>query len=241
MADENATGDPKNGAGANGGALNGGANPPQRRQVGGINLAAFDKFKCVAEVDDGKGGRLMLQAAPRIGKVIRGRWELAKLGERIVDDRLKGLPGIIPGIVIVIDFGKRKITFTDPLTWASNKALLKEITKVLKEFYGVEQGPEKQLEYSPLNADQMKTWLYWMRRHLDAKQLKIHKGEVPEMEEIMRLPGRSATQPHDKNPKVMYQQSELPYLAPFQSGEETGFLGVDYESEMSSMFGGAES
>lgn len=242
---EQSTSDLKDGAGGAGSGGAGAVTPPARRAAGSpgggsLNLSAFDGFKFLVEVDDGNGGRLQLQASPRVGKVVRGRWELAKLGERIVDDRLKNVPQVIPGIVIIVDFAARKIAFTDPLSWKSNAALLKELQKVMKEFSGVDQGPEKELSYAPLTADQMKTWLYWLRRHLDARQLKVHRGTVPEMSEIMRLPGRALMQPHDKNPKVMVQQSEVPYMAPFQSGEENSHLGVDYEQEMAMMFGGAE-
>ena len=245
MADQ--TRDPSSGAGGNA------TNPPtgnggqDQNKTGGGQQGnqrtarnAFEAFSFVAEIDDGKGGRLQLNCRPRLGKIVRGRFDLAKLGERIMDDRLKGLPTVIPGILFSFNGANRKIGFHDPLSFPKNQPLRKAVGDAIKTYTGQDQSPEKTVEFGDLLDDDLKNWLYWMRRHLDAKQIVVHKGTIPEMRVIDKLPGRVRHQPINKDPKAEFVKPDFPYLAPGQSPEEQNALVPDYDSEMSQLFGGHE-
>jgi hypothetical protein len=231
-------GQDQQGQGAQNGGQGGRNQQGQQRQRTAGN--AFEAISFVAEIDDGKGGRLQLNCRPRLGKIVRGRFDLAKLGERIMDDRLKGLPTVIPGILFSFNGAARKIGFHDPLAFPKNQALRKAVGDAIKNYTGQDQSPEKVVEYAELSDDDLKNWLYWMRRHLDAKQIVVHKGAVPDMKVIEKMPGRVRHQPMDKNPKAEFVKPDFPYLAPGQSPEEQNALVPDYDSEMSQLFGGHE-
>lgn len=229
---------------------NGGDGPPGNPPAAPPRPARRDAFKGVefiAEVDDGNGGRLNLQCRPRVGKLVRGRFDRSKMNVNIVGRDLASLPPVIPGIMIVVKGGERRVTLVDPLSWKANLAIKDRLAKAIKDYSGQDQGPDRQYDFADLQDDDFVSWLYWMRRHLDAKQIVVHRGRVPEMREIRALPGRIRYQPHDKSPPgkngklVEFEGSGLPYLKPGgEQAELDAKMTPSYEEDLAALVGPLE-
>lgn len=211
-------------------------NPGNPPAAGRINPFADITF--VVEVDDGKGGRMQVNARPRSGQILRGAYDFARIGGNIVNDAIKPLATTrIPGILIAIKGVTREVVLLDPLTLPENERMLKLIQTCVKNFTGNEQNAEKTVKMPGLADDDFKGWLYWMRRALDAKQIVVHRGEVPPMARIETLPGRLRHQPFDRNAKTEFQKPEFPYMSPGQTVAGEAFE-ANYDNEMDAMFAG---
>ena len=96
----------------------------------------------------------------------------------------------IPGTHIHVNTQRRTARIYDPLGEPSNKELLAHHVRIQEQTEGKKCGPDKVDLYSELTAEEIKTWLYWCRRKLDAQQACEVNGTVPAMGEILAMPGK---------------------------------------------------
>ncbi len=105
----------------------------------------------------------------------------------------------MPGMCIQVNTRRRTARIFDPLGEPINKELLAHHVSIQKQTEGKTCGPDKPEAYEDLSADEIKTWLYWCRRKLDARQCREVSGSVPEMSEIMSMPGERIRNTSDDN------------------------------------------
>lgn len=129
---------------------------------------------------------------------IRGRWDFHKVAGRFSHDAMKMLnqaTDIIPGECIAVDIENRTCRLFDPLRETERgRELWAKIEPIVAEYQGHFECGTKLREpvvIADCNEDTLKTWLYYMRRAVDAGHAKvISKREIPPLEKIRALPGR---------------------------------------------------
>jgi hypothetical protein len=131
------------------------------------------------------------------GETFRGRWEDSMMkGQSSVNfPELQSLPDV-PGIHISINARQGNGRIYDPLAASEHRALVVKLQAIGKKIDGKPGAPvlspdgpsERKME---LNVSQVKTWLYWMRILVDSGCAVERKGELPEMEDIEALEGRT--------------------------------------------------
>ena len=131
---------------------------------------------------------------------LRGAWD------RQIMIGVSGMPPLqqmpdIPGIRIRFDGRARSVTVYDPLALPENHALLAEVHRNYDQMFtppvvvGHAQphagGPEKERRFDDQNPTELKTWLWWMRQHVDDFKAVVFSGSLPELSDIRRLPGKT--------------------------------------------------
>jgi hypothetical protein len=125
---------------------------------------------------------------PITKKLHRGRWTMNNIKSRVPDDRFARMPDL-PGIQILFDGRGRKVQILDPLVTDKYAEVLALAQDVMQQF-GWPDEPEETDTRTEQTNDQLKEWVYWARRWLDAEQVEVVQGNVPEMSEVEALPGR---------------------------------------------------
>lgn len=139
------------------------------------------------EIGDEKNRSLM---CPISKERLRGWWKRSNLIGVSVSAAAQSLPDL-PGIYVILDCRKKTIRYADPLSFPENADLLTHAQKIVKEVFRDSCGPEKEVVQENLNENDLKTALYWFRRIVDSKQAALISGSLPEMEQILALPGRT--------------------------------------------------
>jgi hypothetical protein len=103
----------------------------------------------------------------------------------------------IPGMHIRVNTKRKIAEVIDPLADPAKKDLLQNIQSVYEKAWGKKCCPEKPDRYDDMSADEIKTWIYWSRRFLDAQQCVLVSGSVPEMKEIFDMPGKIVRNTND--------------------------------------------
>ena len=145
----------------------------------------------VIELGDAKNGNHLL---PINQRMLRGAWkhentrnlDLDTDGQFAIMRQMRD----IPGMCIHVSTSRRSARVFDPLGEPENKDLLENVATVVNKAFAKKCGPDKADHYQDLSADEIKTWLYWSRRFLDARQCTERQGSVPQMSEIMGMPGK---------------------------------------------------
>lgn len=135
---------------------------------------------------------------PLLSKPLRGRWTIASTGGESTAEVLRQLMAVapeIPGIRIAIDPQKRQARVYDPLGLPENKTLQEEIARVLNNHqqWGWGAAPWPTATRDEMSANDIKTWLYEMRRLVDSGLAVIVSGSatLPSLAEIRsKAPGR---------------------------------------------------
>jgi hypothetical protein len=139
-------------------------------------------------------------------QVLRGRWDAANVSHLEPSAELRQLHGItnvIPGIRIQIDEKRQLIRVHDPLeTTEDGKAILAKI----RAFFAANKGKFEDGKATPESTDEwtkdnVKNWLYWMRRALDAGHaIKTPESEsLPSLAAIRAMPGKRIAEPFNNN------------------------------------------
>lgn len=165
----------------------GGAGPVQRPAPS----VKMRQIEFIIEMGD-KKNRTFLN--PITQQKMRGRWTRDNHREMDIDHDgqyapLRQLPDL-PGISIHVNTGAKRVRVFDPLGEPGNADLLEQVKKIVKLAMKKDGREEKTTVYEDCNEDELKSWLYWARRFVDARQCEVVSGRVPEMKEIMSLPGK---------------------------------------------------
>ena len=145
----------------------------------------------VLEVGDSRNRNLMW---PLTQDVLRGWWKMLNLiGAEVTEEFTQRVPDL-PGIRIEISATKKMARIFDPLATVEHASTLVRLNSVAKHstifgFSLVE--PEKTREFQLLSQTDLKTWLYWARRVVDAKHAVIVSGKLGTLAEIEALPGKT--------------------------------------------------
>ena len=143
------------------------------------------------------------------GKVMRGRWENSNIpAGNSVDPALRSMPEI-PGIVIMLDTSKRALRRYDPLRLPKHKELMEKIRTVYSQMFdaidlGAKVAPDNDIfiKVDDATDDELRTWIYWARRVLDADNCRVIDGEVPAMADILnnsKFPGGVAKNNYEQS------------------------------------------
>jgi hypothetical protein len=134
---------------------------------------------------------------------LRGRWDMAKVSHRDKTEGMKMLAlavSVIPGQVVALNVDKSIGRIVDPLNDKDGKAILDKCNGVFaqyREVFGGQHDPHPDTTHN-LNVDQVKTWLYAMRRLVDSGlAVPVSGGNpLPELDQIRAMPGRRRADPN---------------------------------------------
>lgn len=117
---------------------------------------------------------------------LRGRFSIYNLprGSTSANTDLMQMPEI-PGQQVWINPATRTGRIVDPLNREEHKNKIEEMNRVISTFKGEE--PRKAVDdrsFPNLTDDQIRTWLYWMRRLVDEKKAVVAAGNLPQLTEI---------------------------------------------------------
>lgn len=126
---------------------------------------------------------------PPTMEILRGRWANSNvLVGQSARNELSRMPDI-PGIHIQVSVRQRQARLYDPL--AEQPDLVRKINDCYKVIEGKEGGPMKDRTIKDMTPDDIKTWLFWMARTVEAGQARVVKGTLPSLAEIADLPGKT--------------------------------------------------
>jgi hypothetical protein len=136
-------------------------------------------------------------------EMLRGRWRALAIARFDTHSFLKQLMSRvseIPGICLAIDVEKAIGRRFDPLKeTAEGRKIWKDVESILKEFESNigAMRPWPEARYERMGPDQIKSWLYYMRRMIDGKKAVYAFGsqELPTIQQIAELPGRRMMMP----------------------------------------------
>lgn len=159
--------------------------------------------------------------------VCRGRWSrknLARSGTQIEGD-FNGMPDL-PGLCLLVNTEKRIVRRFDPLADPDNEKLMKRAQRIALAVTGTKMVAEKPKVWRERAADNntVKTFVFWVRRLLDAEQVTVIKGHVPEFDELRKLPGVIQMQQFDQLAGIVrgVPDDAIRYLKPVPPDEEDG-------------------
>jgi len=129
---------------------------------------------------------------------IRGRWDFTKVAGLFSHDSMKALnqiTSIIPGEYLAVDVKSRTCRLYDPMRETEKgRELWKKLSPIIEQYAGhFSCGTDlrEPVVIPDCNEDTLKTWLYYMRRAVDAGLAKVvGNNRLPELDEIKALPGR---------------------------------------------------
>jgi len=135
---------------------------------------------------------------PNQSKPLRSRWNASSmLGQGTPAPALVELMASapeIPGMVIAIDTQKREGRIFDPLAETPDgKAIWQRMKPVLdanQEVFGSNMQPQRTVVREGMEPDDMKTWLWEMRKLVDSGAATVVSGQLPEKDQIRKLPGK---------------------------------------------------
>lgn len=121
--------------------------------------------------------------------VLRGRWSRSNIPTS-AHQSFASMPDL-PGVHISCDPSRKRARVFDVLSDPSNEELLLKAQKVYQEAFQERAGPEKTVLYENLSDNEIRTWLWEMRKAVDGKRARVVHGELPTREQIEGLPGRT--------------------------------------------------
>jgi hypothetical protein len=128
-----------------------------------------------------------------VGRALRGRWARINVPARCVGDGDIALLPDLPGLRIKIDARQRCASIYDPMGESENKDALERFQRVMTQLgpIRVKEGPEQPERFPNMDNTALKTWLFWIRRTVNAGMAEIVSGHLPDLAAIARLPGRT--------------------------------------------------
>jgi hypothetical protein len=125
-------------------------------------------------------------------RVLRGRWSgMNNAGPKNDDERFRQFNAApdLPGLRIGVDTRKRVAFIYDPLGEAKYRNVLAKWQSAVQVAFGENCAPERMTELDDMTPDEIKTWCYWVRRFVDAGNVKVMDGTVPSMAAIRGMEG----------------------------------------------------
>lgn len=138
------------------------------------------------EFGDKNNGQAMF---PPLQERMRGRWDPHNLPLGMsMSAELRVVP-TIPGVRVRVNTRKMTGELIEPLSFKENEGLANEVKKRTKAMSGVAHGPREEYKRD-LDEVEMKSWLYWMWRHVKCGQAFLTGGEVLDENELNKaMPG----------------------------------------------------
>lgn len=146
---------------------------------------------------------------PHPRMMLRGEWRRDAIIGISARPGLQKMPSI-PGLRIAFNGASRSVKVYDPLASVENATLLAEIHRCYDELFlanatrGHAGGPEPERHYPDLSNDDLKTWLWWMRRHVDEGNAKLIAGNLPTSGEIRKLAGKTLVETFQSRETTRY-------------------------------------
>jgi len=186
------------------------AEGPGRNPFHGVSFSA--------EFVTGQNNQLL---CPLTRRVYRGRWDPTAIKNRVPDDRFASFP-TVPGHVLVFSGATRLVTVKDPLAERPLAGVLKQAQAAVVAMNWPKPDPTPERVYKGLPDGRLKEWCYWVRRWLDAGQVAVLSGTVPEMAEVERLPGQIERNLFDSSAKRERFPAESPEYVPVAAARAMG-------------------
>ncbi len=128
---------------------------------------------------------------------LRGRFLKSNLHHSVFNEYVENLPDL-PGHRILIDPRRRYGLIFDPLSRDEFRAQLQDAQKRLRGQsvstagpVNVTYGPDQDYKFERMKDSEIKTWIFYMRRLVDAQSAWVVSGNLPQLEEIKSLPGKT--------------------------------------------------
>lgn len=141
-------------------------------------------------------------------EILRGAWTRKNLHSDELVEELAKMPDI-PGMRVRIAYERKLAIVYDPLSLDANKELCQVIAAIIFDRFRRKEGPAKESKRESMDADDLKTWLYGMRRRVDAGQAKVTLGTLPSISEIDRLPGRVRIEMYNSSSRACKWREEF--------------------------------
>lgn len=141
-------------------------------------------------------------------EVLRGAWTRKNLKSDELVEEFAKMPDI-PGIRIRVVYERKLAVIYDPLALDTNKELCATIAAIIFERFRRKEGPAKECKREAMDADDLKTWLYGMRRRVDAGQARVTVGTLPTLAEIDKLPGRTRVEMYNSSSRACKWREEF--------------------------------
>ena len=156
-----------------------------KANTGASTSQGFKEIDFTVEI---AGPRNQNVVCPYDQQKLRGRWQRDRNGMAEPGDDIRRMPAV-PGICLRVSLSRKAVRRFDPLTQPQNSTALKKIKKVAQQVNGGQEvGPEDTVVWNMTDTE-IKTFILWVRRLLDQEFCVVHSGEVPEFEQIQKLPG----------------------------------------------------
>lgn len=178
----------------------------------------MSKEKYILEIADDKNRGVIFGP---LGVRLRGRWDSAKVAkfQHSESSSLGALyerVPVIPGMFVWIDLDKKAAGAFDPLEKTDNgRKLMDSIRNHYQKNESTVVRPADEIQIENMNPDQIKDFLYWMRRILDDQKavVVIGSSELPSLDAIKKMPGKR-TLNHgwpavDKDTRAIEEQYEF--------------------------------
>ena len=124
---------------------------------------------------------------------LRGRWDAQNVSYKRAHQALAQLPTVIPGIQVIIDTNRKTRGYMDPLSNSEHAETVEKIKMAREQVSGISPGhnPWPAVKFENSTHNELKTWMYWMRRLVDSKKAIIigNADSLPTMADIESMPG----------------------------------------------------
>ncbi len=139
---------------------------------------------------------------------MRGHWTRKNLHSDELVEELATMPDI-PGMRIRVAYERRLAVVYDPLSLEANKTTCDRIAAIIFDRWRIKAGPEKTTTREKMDADDLKTWLYGMRRRVNNKEATVIVGTLPSLDEIDKLPGRVRIEMYNSSSRACKWREEF--------------------------------
>jgi hypothetical protein len=156
---------------------------------------------------------------------LRGRWSRTNLkGGKSMHAALAEMPDI-PGLYLTVDTTKRLLVVSDPLLETKDgKELNRRLELHLEQFesqFG-RMRAKPRVETEDATDEQIKTWLYWFRRLINNEQARVVSGDVPELKDFAKMPGKVVAEPFNILSDKRYKDLGEPKEDKAGAGKDAG-------------------
>lgn len=141
-------------------------------------------------------------------EILRGAWSRKNLHSDELVEELAKMPDI-PGMRIRVVYERNLAVVYDPLALDTNKELCATIANIIFERFRRKEGPAKESKRESMDNDDLKTWLYGMRRRVDAGQARVTAGNLPTLAELDKMPGRVRIEMYNSSSRACKWREEF--------------------------------
>jgi hypothetical protein len=147
-----------------------------------------------------------------LAEKLRGRWTTHKILHTTMHAALQSMPSPIPGEMVGVNIATKTVRKFDPLSLPENADLwnaMKEHYRNYQEYFGMMNKLMPGYEQAGCDNTVLKTWLYWMRRIVDAGVAIVvpKSAPLPNADLIKKLPGLTQIgQFNETSTRPMYRE-----------------------------------